>query len=115
MSSVVGHDQIPDQLSKPTVCGIDQQKYSLLRKLLRITVYCLKFIKQRVWMTLSPVQKKGFVRIMYWYIKYLVSCRLIHLYVRWILNWLLICGYIVFNNIGLRMSLLLFRGERIIV
>ena len=44
------------------MCEIDQQKYSLLRKLLRITVYCLKFIKQRVWMTLSPVQKERFCK-----------------------------------------------------
>ena len=42
------------------ICGIDHHKYSSLRKLLRITVYCLKFIEQRIWMILSQVQKEWF-------------------------------------------------------
>ena len=43
-----------------TICGIDHHKYSSLRKLPRITVYCLKFIKQRIWMTLSQAKKERF-------------------------------------------------------
>ena len=38
-----------DQVSM-SVCTIDERKYSsLIRKLLRVTVFCLKFIKKRVW------------------------------------------------------------------
>ena len=40
-----------------SVFDIDVDKYSSLRKLLRITVYCLKFIKQRDWNSLSHLTK----------------------------------------------------------
>ena len=29
-----------------TVCGIEEKKYSSLRKLLRVACYCLKFVKK---------------------------------------------------------------------
>ena len=35
-----------DQDKQYLVCGIDEKRYSMLRKLLRVTVHCLKFIKQ---------------------------------------------------------------------
>ena len=50
--SVLSHDLDCENKERWSVCDIDADKYSSLRKLLRITVYCLKFIKQRVWNTL---------------------------------------------------------------
>ena len=41
-----------------SVCTIDERKYSSLRKLLRVTAYCLKFIKKRVWNRCSDEVKK---------------------------------------------------------
>ena len=40
-----------------TVCGIEERKYSSLRKLLRVTCYCLRFVKKRVWNLLSESRK----------------------------------------------------------
>ena len=37
---------------------IDEKRYSKLRKLLRVTVYCLKFIKQLIWRKLSNEYKR---------------------------------------------------------
>ena len=52
-------DQSCDDLDKGfSVCGIDEKRYSLLRKLLKIIVYCLKFIKQLIWSKLSSKFKK---------------------------------------------------------
>ena len=39
------------------LCDVDDKNYSSLRKLLRITIYCLKFIKRMVWHTLSHPTK----------------------------------------------------------
>lgn len=36
-----------------SVCGIEEKKYSLLRKLLRVACYCLRFVKRRLWNLLS--------------------------------------------------------------
>ena len=57
--SAVSHDLYCENKERCSVCDIDADKYSFLRKLLRITVYvyCLKFIKQRVWNTLSHLTK----------------------------------------------------------
>ena len=41
-----------------TVCAIDEKKYSSLRKLLRVTVFCLKFIRIRVWNRCSDELKE---------------------------------------------------------
>ena len=41
-----------------SVCTIDERKYSSVRKLLRVTAYCLKFIKKRVWNRCSDEVKK---------------------------------------------------------
>ena len=54
----VSHESDGERNKGCSVCNIDADKYSSLRKLLRITVYCLKFIKQRVWTTLSSLTKK---------------------------------------------------------
>ena len=37
-----------DQDKRSSVCEIDEKRYLRLRKLLRVTVYCLKFIKQKL-------------------------------------------------------------------
>ena len=55
--SAVSHDLDCENKERWSVCDIDADKYSSLRKLLRITVYCLKFIKQRVWNILSHLTK----------------------------------------------------------
>ena len=47
-----------DQDEEFSIYEIDEKRYSLLRKLLRITVYCLKFIKQLIWSKLSSEFKK---------------------------------------------------------
>jgi len=47
-----------DQDEQYTICKMDERKYSSLRKLLRIAVYCLKFIKQLIRNTLPHVSKK---------------------------------------------------------
>ena len=52
-------DQCNDQNEGLSVCGIDEKQYSSLRKLLRITVYCLKFVKQLIWVLLSIELKKA--------------------------------------------------------
>ena len=54
----VGHDSDCENKERYSVCDIDANKYSSLRKLLRITVYCLKFSKQSVWDNLSHLTKK---------------------------------------------------------
>ena len=54
----VSHKSDSEKNKGCNVCNIDADKYSSLRKLLRITVYCLKFIKQRVWTPLSSLTKK---------------------------------------------------------
>ena len=41
-----------------TVCAIDERKYSSLRNLLRLTVFCLKFIRIRVWNRCSDELKE---------------------------------------------------------
>ena len=56
-TSPVSHDLDCENKEGWSVCDIDADKYSSLRKLLRITVYCLKFIKQRVSNTLSHLTK----------------------------------------------------------
>ena len=55
----VNHESDGERNKRCSVCNIDADTYSSLRKLLRITVYCLKFIKQRVWTTLSSLTKKA--------------------------------------------------------
>ena len=42
-SNVVTHGKQDEKLS---VCGLDETKYSTLRKLLRVICYCLKFVKK---------------------------------------------------------------------
>ena len=39
------------------MCAIGEEKYSSLRKLLRITVCCLKFIRKRIWSRCSETLK----------------------------------------------------------
>ena len=46
-----------DQVSM-SVCTVDETKYSSLRRLLRVTVFCLKFLKKRVWNRYSDEVKK---------------------------------------------------------
>ena len=48
-TSVISHDV--DNVN--SICGIDEKKFSSLRRLLRVTVYCLKFIRRRIWLTLT--------------------------------------------------------------
>ena len=57
-TSVTSHDV--DKVS--SVCGIDENKYSSLRKLLRVTVYCLTFVKRRVWLTLIQSRRESIER-----------------------------------------------------
>ena len=47
-----------DQDKEFSICGIDEKRYSSLRKLLRVTVHCLQFIKQLIWIKLSNEFKK---------------------------------------------------------
>ena len=47
-----------DQDKDFSVCGIDEKRHLMLRKLLRINVYCLKFIKQLIWNKLSSEFRK---------------------------------------------------------
>ena len=47
-----------DQDKQYLVCWIDEKRYSTLRKLLRVTVHCLKFIKQRIWRKLPNEFKR---------------------------------------------------------
>ena len=42
------------------VCRLDEKKYSSLRKLLRVTCYCLKFVKKQLWDLLSESSKAAF-------------------------------------------------------
>ena len=58
--AAVSHDSDYENKERYSVCDIDANKYSSLRKLLRIMVYCLKFIKQSVWDSLSHLTKKTF-------------------------------------------------------
>ena len=53
MISLTSHDVDGQNAEKYSVCTIDDKKHSTLRKFLRITVYCLKFIKLKVWNVLS--------------------------------------------------------------
>ena len=55
--SAVSHDLDYENKERWSACDIDADKYSSLRKLHRITVYCLKLIKQRAWNTLSHLTK----------------------------------------------------------
>ena len=48
-----------DQDERSSVCKIDEKRYSRLRKLLRVTVYCLKCIKQLMWRNLSNEFKRN--------------------------------------------------------
>ena len=41
-----------------SVCTIDERNFSSLRKLLRVTVVCMKFIKKRVWNRCSDELKE---------------------------------------------------------
>ena len=45
-SNVVREDESHGSL---LVCTIDEKKYSSLRRLLRVTALCLKFVKMKVW------------------------------------------------------------------
>ena len=47
-----------DQDKELSICGIDEKRYSLLRKLLRVTVHCLEFIKQLIWIKLINELKR---------------------------------------------------------
>ena len=53
-SNVASHGPQDVNLS---VCGINEKKYSSLRKLLRVTCYCLKFVKKRLWDLLSESRR----------------------------------------------------------
>ena len=48
--TAVSHDLDSENTGRCDVCDINTIKHSTLRRLQRITVYCLKFIKQRVWL-----------------------------------------------------------------
>ena len=56
MTSVTNH-KVDGKAEIYSLCDVDDKKYSSLRKFLRITIYCLKFIKQMVWHTLSHLMK----------------------------------------------------------
>ena len=56
MTSVTGH-KVDGKAEIYSLCDVDDKRYSSLRKLLRITIYCLKFIKRMVWHTLSHLTK----------------------------------------------------------
>ena len=56
MTSVTSH-KVDGKAEIYSLCDVDDKRYSSLRKLLRITIYCLKFIKQMVWLTLSHLTK----------------------------------------------------------
>jgi len=55
VTSVTSHDV--DKVS--SICGIDESNYSSLRRLLRVTVYCLKFIKRRAWLALIQSRRES--------------------------------------------------------
>ena len=55
--SAVSYDLDCESKERWSVCDIDADKYSSLRKLLRMTVYCLNFNKQRVSNTFSYLTK----------------------------------------------------------
>ena len=57
-----------------SVCTIDEGKYSSVRRLLRITVFCLKFIKKRVW-NRFPDELKENVRSRYKILKIIDDLR----------------------------------------
>ena len=42
--SSVAHDE---EIQKQSVCQINEEHYSSLRRLLRITCFCVKFIKEK--------------------------------------------------------------------
>ena len=54
-SNVVTHGKQDEKLS---VCGLDERKYSSLRKLLTVTCYCLKFVKKQQWDVLSESRRE---------------------------------------------------------
>ena len=61
-SDVANHSTQDENLS---VCRINKKKYSSLRKLLRVTCYCLRFVKKQLWDLLSELRRmligKGYV------------------------------------------------------
>jgi len=53
--SSVAHDE---EIQKQSVCQINEERYSSLRRFLRITCFCLKFIKRKVWNALSTSHRE---------------------------------------------------------
>ena len=53
-SNVASHSAQDENLS---VSGINKKKYSVLRKLLRVTCYCLRFVKKRLCNLLSDSRR----------------------------------------------------------
>ena len=49
---------VQENSDQGSVCTIDETKYSSLRRLLRVTVLCLRFIKKRVWDKCSDELKR---------------------------------------------------------
>ena len=58
MASLVDNSLSYNDQERRFVLGINETQYSSLRKLLRITVYCFKFIRCFIWLSLSSTLKK---------------------------------------------------------
>ena len=87
-----------DQDKQFSVCGMDENRYSMLRKLLRGTAYCLKFIKQRIWSKLSINLKVPKEISINCYCQCLIRYQMKLSFQQKILNWQLCYGCIVFNR-----------------
>ena len=104
--AAVNHVSYSENKGNYSACDINANKHSSLRRLLRITVYCLKFIKQSVWDNLSHLTKKTIGD------KY----KLIVIVMNLLTDGYSVCagdikmaafsGYIQFNIVNLMMSLL---------
>ena len=111
-SSVVTDGKQDEKLS---VYGLDETKYSTLRKLLRVICYCLKFVKRRLWDVLQNQGERLLERHMFCWLRCLIHCLMDSSYVQMISSWLCYCGSIVFNRIGFVMCCLLLRRISLIV
>jgi len=49
---------VVQESGQESACVIDETRYSSLRKLLRVTVFVLKFIKKKVWSRCTNVLKE---------------------------------------------------------
>ena len=111
-SNVASHGLQDVNLS---VCGINEKKYSSLRKLLRVTCYCLKFVKNNYGIYRQNQGECLLEKDMLCWLKYLVHYLMDSLYVLLISSWLCCCGFIVFNRINFVMCCLLLKRTSLTV